>query len=302
LYDNMVNLVTYRDVSESCSKTFKKHSKDQIESYSGWSGFEYEIIDEKYQPNTEPPDTTTTPRFSPSRRNRSAKSFSDKNSSRSTHPKRSASTHARLPASLSSITSFSKSQTLHQSVRNIQFEFAHFEDWKDHIEHYRSTVTSRVQHKYVEYNAPGFTARRQASLHENSDVYRGKLLARQQLESQSLRPLTSQGIPGPKNSRNRAKMSTVEMSVIPELTPHRLESRGDRQVSRGDRQVSGNKTTKSYDPKEAYRRMEYLGTCLHRKTVPSIQNIREPTRDLQLRVSNSLGGMDGTVTNPPVIQ
>ena len=74
-------------------------------------------------------------------------------------------------------------------------------------------------------------------------------------------------------------MSTVEMSVIPELTPHRLNSRGERQPNQPV-EPQQDQSSKNYR-EEAYRRMEYLGTYLHRRTAPSIQNIRDPSRDLQ---------------------
>jgi hypothetical protein len=200
----MTSLVTYRDISGTCSDTFKRHNKSQLTGICGWSGGEFDtLVDRSLQwqvsASVDEPKST---RSTPSRRNRSAKTYNDtvrsnyrthKSGSLSdvstTHrmkhqqPKRSASTHActgsRLPSSSPSST-LSKQQFLHQSVKNIQFEFAHFEDWKDHIEHYRNTVTNKVQSKYVEHNAPGFTARRQASLHENSDVYGRKLLNRQE--------------------------------------------------------------------------------------------------------------------------
>ena len=167
--------------SGTCSDTFKRHNKSQLTGICGWSGGEFDtLVDRSLQwqvsASVDEPKST---RSTPSRRNRSAKTYNDtvrsnyrthKSGSLSdvstTHrmkhqqPKRSASTHActgsRLPSSSPSST-LSKQQFLHQSVKNIQFEFAHFEDWKDHIEHYRNTVTNKVQSKYVEHNAPGFT-------------------------------------------------------------------------------------------------------------------------------------------------
>ena len=76
-----------------------------------------------------------------------------------TQPKRSISTHDHLPSSGPSDYA-RKSQSLHQSVKHIKFEFTHFDDWKDHMEHYRTTVSNRVQQKFIEYHAPGLSVSR----------------------------------------------------------------------------------------------------------------------------------------------
>ena len=45
-----------------------------------------------------------------------------------------------------------------QAVQQIMFnyEFNHFETITDHISHYRSTVTERINQKFNEFHGPGF--------------------------------------------------------------------------------------------------------------------------------------------------
>jgi len=122
---------------------------------------------------------------------------------------------------------------------------------------------------------------------------------------------------------NQAKRQVKMTTIMPEITPHRLPNhRNEISFTRDDETAQVNATksspnlqslgkqlsTRAITPptqkslEEAYRRREYLDTCLLRRTVPSIQSLREDKgRDLQLRVSNSLGGMERSLTNRPVI-
>lgn len=286
-----MELVTYKDICESCSQAFRATSKnsDPIEGLMGWSGSEYNILTDGTPPRTLSRASSSS-RLTATRRNKSATPHSRPGMPRI--PKKSISTHDRLPTSGAPTSDYArKTQILAQSSKNLPFEFVHFEKWEDHMEHYRNSVTNRVQQKFIEYHAPGMTVRRQASLHEKSDLYAKKLLNRQQMVSPSLRNLVQPDQIIGRQNPVRVKMTNLEMT--PKLTPHRLPT------SKGDRNPA--ELQKGFD-QEAYRqRMELLGNFLHRRTPPSIQNIKEPTIDhLKLRVSTiGIGGVGASVTNPP---
>jgi len=202
----MTHLVTYRDISENLSETFRKHRKEQG-GFCGWSGNEFEDIQKGFQLAAQESKESLRIR-TPHRRNKSAIT---RPLSQGSQPKKS-----------SSASSIVRQQSMQPSVRAVQFQFEHFEQWEDHIEHYRSTVTERIQHKYVEHNAQGQKAKRRGTMYENCDTLGKKLLGRQEMLSPTFR--YSNTAFGAKRSLgdNQAKRQVKMTTIMPEITPHRL--------------------------------------------------------------------------------
>jgi len=70
-----------------------------------------------------------------------------------------------------------------QEVQKIitKHEFNHFDDYIDHISHYKSTVSDRINQKFKEFHAPAMQVRNRASLHETSNS-QTKLLQHRQIQ------------------------------------------------------------------------------------------------------------------------
>lgn len=70
-----------------------------------------------------------------------------------------------------------------QEVQKIitKHEFNHFEDYIDHISHYKTTVSDRINQKFKELHAPAMQVRNRASLHETSNS-QTKLLQHRQIQ------------------------------------------------------------------------------------------------------------------------
>jgi len=70
-----------------------------------------------------------------------------------------------------------------QEVQKIitKHEFNHFDDYFDHISHYKTTVSDRINQKFKEFHAPAMQVRNRASLHETSNL-QTKLLQHRQIQ------------------------------------------------------------------------------------------------------------------------